>query len=253
MHKFGHYGWRPDLPDIRDFYHPLPSLGMVQALPHKVDLRPFDTKVFDQGQLGSCTANAISSAFAFEQKKQGLSLITPSRLFIYYNERVMEGTVNSDAGAMIRDGIKSVAKLGVVSETSWPYNTAKFTVKPGSKLYTRALKHQALKYQRVRQSLTAIKAVIAAGYPVVFGFTVYESFESDATARTGHMTMPEAGEQVLGGHAVKKVGYDDSIACWIVKNSWSRHWGAGGYFYMPYAYSQPDLCDDYWTIKLVEG
>ena len=114
------YGWVPDLPDARDYMYAAP-LQVLTGLPPKVDLRPQCPPVLDQGALGSCTANAIANAHLFDQRKQKAKQpFLPSRLFIYYNERVMEGTVHSDAGAMIRDGIKSIAKQGTCAEKQWP-------------------------------------------------------------------------------------------------------------------------------------
>jgi len=246
------YGWVPDLPDQRDFMFSAP-VENVAALPPKEDLRPECPKeVYDQGQLGSCTANAIAGALQFEQIKQSLHTFIPSRLFIYYNERVMEGTVGTDSGAQIRDGIKSVGSIGAPPETDWPYAINEFAVKPPTKAYKDAPLGKALQYQRVPQVLTQMKGCLASGYPFVYGFTVYESFESPQVAQTGVVPMPAAGEKVLGGHAVLAVGYDDSSQRFIVRNSWGPGWGMGGYFTVPYAYlTDNNLSDDFWTVRLV--
>src|SRR5438445_13260812 len=136
--SIGHDGWVPDLPDQRDLVYSAPA-PFIMALPTAVDLRPQCPPVYDQGQLGSCTGNAIAGAIEFERLKQKLTDFVPSRLFIYYNERVIEGTVRSDSGAQIRDGIKSVASQGVCPETEWPYDITKFEQKPPSKAYADAL------------------------------------------------------------------------------------------------------------------
>jgi len=150
-----HYGWLPDLPDHRDHLYAAP-IAVLQALPPHVDLRPQCPPIYDQGQLGSCTANGIAGAIHFDRMKQHLQPnFTPSRLFIYYNERVIEGTVNEDSGAMIRDGIKSVATQGDCPETEWPYDITKFTVKPPANCYTDAPKYRVVylltadKYRRL--------------------------------------------------------------------------------------------------------
>jgi C1A family cysteine protease len=127
--KIKGYGWIPDLPDHRDHLYAAPPPRLT-ALPPSTDLRPQCPPVYDQGQLGSCTANAIAGAIEFDQMKQGQTPFVPSRLFIYYNERDIEGTVGSDSGAQIRDGIKSVAQQGVCPEPEWPYDITKFTEKP---------------------------------------------------------------------------------------------------------------------------
>jgi len=246
------YGWLPDLPDHRDLPYTAP-VRVVGALSPKVDLRPYCPPVYDQGDLGSCTANAIAAAIEFDRLKQRLDDFTPSRLFIYYNERLMEHTVDSDSGAQIRDGIKSVAKQGDCPETEWPYVISKFRTKPPKNCYVDALKYRALLYQRLTPTLNQLRGCLASGYPFVFGFTVYDSFESPRVARTGHAPLPGAGEQVIGGHAVVGVGYDNQKQWFIVRNSWGSRWGMKGYFTLPYAYvTDQDLADDFWTIRVVQ-
>jgi C1A family cysteine protease len=259
--RIGGYGWKPDLPDHRDFYFATPP-ATAAALPTKVDLRPKCPPVYDQGQLGSCTANAIAGAIEFDQKKQGLAEFTPSRLFIYYNERILEGTAPSvDSGAQIRDGVKSVALQGVCKESSWPYSdqnkdpnpcpACQFAKKPSAKCYTEAKQHKISVYQRLNSAIVStLKGCLAGGYPFVFGFTVYESFESQQVANTGLVPMPGSKEKVVGGHAVVAVGYDDATQQFIVRNSWSANWGLKGYCMMPYGYlTDTNLADDFWTIQ----
>ena len=254
MRRVQRYGWIPDLPDARDTVYMVPR---AVRLPPKVDLRPHCPPVYDQGQLGSCTANAIGAAVQFERMKQkltGASAAVPSRLFIYYNERVVEGTVSEDAGAQIRDGIKSVNRQGVCFETQWPYNIAKFTTRPPKPCYRTALHNQALSYARINPTLGQMRGCLASGWPFVFGFSVYDSFEGPTVARTGRATMPKPDEQLLGGHAVMAVGYDDAQKRFLVRNSWGVGWGLRGYFTMPYAYlTDRDLSDDFWTVRLVEA
>src|SRR5947209_2168879 len=251
--KIARFGWQPDLPDQRDFQFKAPA-AFIKKLPASTDLRKKCPPVYDQGELGSCTANAIGAAFQFEQMKQGIANFMPSRLFIYYNERVIEHTINSDSGAMIRDGIKSTAKQGVPPEDLWPYVIAKFSAKPSSNAYTEARKHQVQLYRRVMQNLNQMKSCLATGYPFVLGFTVYESFESQAVAKSGDVPMPASNEQAIGGHAVLVVGYDDAQQKFLLRNSWWTGWGLQGYFTMPYAYlTQSNLAGDFWTIRMVEG
>ena len=219
----------------------------------KADLRDECPPLYDQGNLGSCTANAIAGAYEFDQTRQGLPDFMPSRLFIYYNERTLEGTVDSDSGAMIRDGIKSVAKLGVCPEDEWPYDPARFRYRPSAKCFKDAAEHQAVVYRNVLQTLPQLRGCIASGTPVVFGFSVYESFESREVARTGAVPMPKRREKQVGGHAVLAVGYDDTDERFIVRNSWGASWGADGYCTMPYGYlTSPQLAADFWAIELVE-
>jgi C1A family cysteine protease len=250
--KIQGYGWNPDLPDGRDFMYAAPA-EVVTSLPPKVDLREQCPEVYDQGQLGSCTANAIGAALEFDQMRQKEQASTPSRLFIYYNERVIEGTVSSDSGAQIRDGVKSVNQAGAPPETDWPYDITKFADKPPQTAFDDATKHEAILYQRLTQTLPQLKGCLASGFPFVFGFVVYESFESQEVASTGQAPMPTAGEKQLGGHAVLAVGYNEDQQRFIVRNSWGPSWGMAGYFTLPYPYLlQHTLSSDFWTIRSVE-
>lgn len=244
-------GWIPDVPDQRDLTY---KVGKPMILPLSVDLRSQMPPVYDQGDLGSCTANAIAAAFEYSQVKGGRADFMPSRLFIYYEERKMEGTIESDAGAMIRDGVKAINKIGVVSETQWPYDEKKFTDQPTPRVYGDARFHRSVQYQRVAQSVNLMRQCLAQGNPFVFGFTVYDSFLSDEIAETGAVPMPSQSEDAQGGHAVLAVGYDHAAQHFIVRNSWGSAWGAAGYCTMPYPYLlDSNLCDDLWTIQTVAG
>ena len=186
---------------------------------------------------GNCTANGIAGELEAQAIMQGLPLSVLSRLFIYYNERVMEHTVTEDSGAEIRDGIKSVATQGVCPESEWPYKIGKFAVKPQKQCYSDALKFRALTYRSVPQVLNTIKSALATARGIVFGISVYESFESDAVAKSGIVPMPAQNEQMLGGHCVRLVGFTDHgypgipAGHFIGCNSWGTGWGkclAGG-------------------------
>jgi C1A family cysteine protease len=249
--KIAGYGWVPDLPDQRDHLYAAPIQTLAE-LPPSADLRSQCPAVYDQGQLGSCTANAIGAAIQFDRMKQSLPDFVPSRLFIYYNEREMEGTVESDSGAQIRDGIKSVSKEGACKEDIWPYDIIKFRERPSQEAYDDAKLDRAVSYQRLIQNLNQMKGCLASGFPFVFGFTVYESFESPEVAKSGHAPMPAPAEQEIGGHAVLAVGYDDANQWFLIRNSWGTGWGMEGYFTLPYTYvSQRSLAADFWTIRLV--
>ena len=187
--------------------------------------------------------------------KQGLSDLHPARLQVYYDSRFLEGTVDSDAGAMLRDVLRVLANTGVAPEELWPYDISKFTQKPTPDVYTAAKQHLAIKYQAVDQTTNAMKSCLAAGFQFVFGFSVYESFESDTVAHSGVVPLPTTNERLLGGHAVRAVGYDDNLygGVIITANSWGTGWGDKGYFYMPYAYiTNPQLSNDFWTIQQAE-
>ena len=218
--------------------------------------------MYNQGLIQSCSANSIAAAIQFAQRKQLLECFMPSRLFIYFNERAIEHTTAEDAGAQLRDGIKTVAKQGVPPETDWPYseNMSVVTEKPDVQAYTDALRYKVIAYHRIAAKapdafLTLMKSCLADGYPFVFGFTVYSAFEGAQVAKTGILNMPNTKtEEIVGGHAVLAVGYDDKTQRILVRNSWGPKWGQKGYFWMPYAYiSNAKLASDFWTIRGVTG
>lgn len=262
-HRFA-LGWVPDLPDHRDLTYSAP-LHRLQQLPPAVDLRPqFSFPPYDQGPIGSCTANAIAAAVQFDRAKNHQNPdFTPSRLFIYYNERSMEHSIPSDAGAQIRDGIKSVAKIGVCKETTWPYEpvaadpqTQLFppgsppATKPPAAAYHEAEVYRAVSYFRVQQSLSQMKGCLADGFPIVIGFSVYESIYDASGNPVTVLPMPSGTDSQIGGHAVVVVGYDDSKQLFTIRNSWGPDVQDHGHFYMPYAYAtDSNLADDFWTIR----
>lgn len=252
-------GWRRDTPDARDLMmvtNPLTGFDVSRPTPDKVDMRDasFMPAVWDQGDIGSCTAHSVGGAYAVAvaqtAKVSAARVPTPSRLFIYFHERVLEGTVDSDAGAEIRDGFKVISAIGVPPEKDWPYDVSKFAARPPSLADSDASKHRATKYVRVAPNWTAVIRVLASGYPVSFGFTVYESFESEDVANTGIAPTPGTGEQVLGGHAVLAVGYSKETRRLIVRNSWGVEWGQKGYFELPDTFFDMGLVSDCWACEV---
>ncbi len=195
------FGWTPDLPDHRDQVYSIARTA-TEVVPAKMDLRKKCPPVTNQMSLGACTGHAIGAMMDFHARKQpGQASFVSSSLFIYYNERALEGTIRADAGAQIRDGVKVVSKLGTAPESLWPYSDANpgvFQRKPSKAAYTAAKKNVASSYQRLPRTLAAFRACLAAGNPFVFGFSVYESFDSDAVAKTGLLQLPKTGESMLG-------------------------------------------------------
>jgi C1A family cysteine protease len=254
MRKNQHYGWIPDIPDQRDLkFSPalewkLPESMILKALPSVTDLSSGCGPVLDQGQLGSCTANATSGAITFIEPG-----FLGSRLFMYYNGRALEGTPLEDSGCQLRDVVKQVVKLGVCPETDWSYNVNAFAIKPGPRRYSQARFDLLIQYLSVSQDVNHMKACLAAGFPFIYGFTVYESFESDAVASSGLAPMPGPDESVVGGHAVLCCGYDDSTSMFLCRNSWGSDWGLAGNFQIPYGYlSDSNLAADFWTLRKME-
>lgn len=244
------YGWKRDKKDERDYKYPIKiSSG---SLPASVDLRATCSPVRDQGQLGSCTGFAMSVGLReFMENLQGGDFTGLSPLFLYYEERALEGTIGQDSGAEIRDGMKVLQNIGCAPEADDPYDIAKFKDAPSAQAVQDALPFVIGEYHSLTD-LAEMQDCLASGLGFVIGFFVYESFESEAVAKTGIMPMPKPGEQLLGGHAVFVCGYEDDPT-WpgggflIVKNSWGAGWGDHGYFYMPYMYIQSAYSSDYWT------
>ncbi|MEK7476657.1 MAG: C1 family peptidase [Candidatus Coatesbacteria bacterium] len=244
------YGWLPDLPDARDWVF---AARAPRRMPARTDLRAGCSAVEDQGDLGSCTAQALAGALEFLERTHRRAFEERSRLFIYYNERVVLHTVREDSGAMLRDGIKTLAAQGACGEKLWPYAPAKFASRPPAACYRDGSRHQITEYRRIAD-VDGMRTCLAGGFPFVFGFMVYESFETRAVARTGVVALPGRREKALGGHAVMAVGYDDAAKRFLVRNSWGTKWGMRGYFTMPYAYlASRDLSDDFWVIRAGEG
>jgi C1A family cysteine protease len=246
------FGWVKDVPDKRDKLY-ADTVKIPKKLPKSVDLRAEFPPVYDQGNLNSCTSNAIAAAMEFDEIHQKKGRFVPSRLFIYYNERAVEGTIQKDAGGQIRDGIKSVATQGAPHEGLWEYDEKLLKVKPKSPCYTEGRRYRTVTYLRMMHNLEELKSCLAAGFPFVFGIKVYASFVGQRVANTGIVQMPKKGEKVAGMHAVVAVGYDDATQRFLVRNSYGTDWGMNGYFTIPYAYLlDPELAHDFWTLRLIK-
>ncbi|MBV8538546.1 MAG: C1 family peptidase [Alphaproteobacteria bacterium] len=251
------YGWTPDDADARDYRYAPPRLRTV---PTKVSLRDAFPPAFYQGQLNSCAANAVAAAIQYDRIKQDLPscTLTPSRLFIYYNARALEGRVARNAPTRVRNVVKGVAKYGACFEgklaDQWPYVIKRFKRKPRPRCFKAARKDRAVRYSRLARNIDHLKACLASGYPFVFGFWAYHSIETKKVGRTGTIPLPKAHEKPRGGHVVLAVGYDDTKRQILIRNSWGTKWGQGGYGTMPYAYVlNPDLASDFWTIRVMSA
>lgn len=249
------YGWKPSPPDIRDHrYSVAPEI--LRALPASVDQSQPElgspwTPTWNQLQLGSCGPFGVAQDIVFSAlRQQGLSSVPmPSRLFIYWVTRLLMGTVGQDSGVDNRTLLKALNKYGWCDESLWPYDISKFTIQPPAQCFTQAAGRKIIQYLAVAQNLEQMKGCIASGDPFLFGFTVYDSFESAETTRTGIVPMPQTSEQVLGGHDVLFIGYDDATQRFKFRNQWGA-WGDGGYGYMPYAFAtHPQLASDFWTVR----
>jgi C1A family cysteine protease len=226
----------------------LMKLPPLPKLPVFTDLRVKMPPIYNQGDLGSCTANALCAVIGCDSPE-----IIGSRLFLYYNERKLENDIPDDVGATLSDGIKCLQIYGICQETLWTYDISKFAVKPSDACYTQSGLHKVLKANNIQNDLISMKTSLANGLPFVVGIMIYESFESDKVTSSGIVPMPNIEtEQLFGGHAVVCVGYNDTKQMWLMRNSWGTEWGLNGYFYLPYEYLIGDLATDLWNISSIQ-
>jgi len=272
-------GWLRDLPDFRDFtieheqVKPLlkktsamakGSKADSAALAPAADLRQWFSPVEDQGQLGSCTANAVVGLLEYYERRAAGKHIDASRLFLYKVTRDILG-VKGDTGAYLRSAMGALATFGAPPEKYWPYNIARFDVEPTAFCFAFAENYKALQYYRLdppgttpQQLLDRIKSAVAAGLPSCFGFTVYSSIRQ---ATGGKIPFPLANEHVEGGHAIVIAGYDDTVkitnpspgaktttGAFLIRNSWGASWGQQGYGWLPYEYVLKSLATDFWAL-----
>lgn len=243
-------GWKPDRPDHRDLILSAPPIKA--KLPLKVDLSTKMSRIEDQADIGSCVANSSTTAIEYLYKQLGKKQPELSRLFVYYFARLLDGTdPNEDSGTYIRTAMKSLATYGVCTENIWPYDTAKYNVKPDAKSQADGLIRQILRYYRT-PTLIHTKMSLSAGYPVVFGFSVPETLFLEETSETGIVQFPTKDTAMVGGHAVLAVGYDERKQLLKFQNSWGNTWGDKGYGYLPYKFVTDGLADDFWTVRQTE-
>lgn len=260
--------WKPDKPDFRDSKYKLhlEMKAKIAAFPASVSLESHMPAVFDQLDLGSCTSQGIGAAVDYLQlldlrdhlagkpeEFDASKFVPVSRLFIYANERYIEGTpITEDSGAQIRDGITAIQKFGVCQEILWPYSDQNAFVKPSEDAYASAINHKIPYGYRVDNTAGTNQIIrsLVHGYPVVFGMTVYSSFMSDEVANTGIIPMPQPHEEIEGGHCMLIVGYDLKAKTYRIRNSWGPVWGQNGYAEAPMAMIENlDITSDCWTVR----
>ncbi|OOG40019.1 hypothetical protein B0B52_14900 [Polaromonas sp. A23] len=258
-------GYHPDLPDLRDrcfanlpkpeiteLGKRFPLLASKSDLPRRVNNISWCSPVEDQGNLGSCTAQAVVGLMEYMQRRSGTQHVDGSRLFVYKVSRKLQGWTG-DTGSYLRTTIKAVAAFGMPPEQYWPYMIEQFEEEPTAFLYASASNYQALKYTRLdppavdgKGTLAALKRTLSSGFSSVFGFPVYSSLTG-----SGEIPFPGSNDKLLGGHAVMAVGYDDDHGkngALVIRNSWGSKWGYGGYGFLPYEYVEQGLAQDFWTV-----
>lgn len=273
VHGMG-MGRHRDLPDFRDHTAETEAVSRIlgksaslttatKKLPAAMDLRAWCSPVENQGNLGSCTAHAGVGMLEYYERRTTGKHIDGSRLFLYKVTRELLG-FKGDDGAYLRDAMKAMVLFGIPPEKYWPYDIARFNDEPGSFCYAFAQNYQAIKYYRLDPAgasptdrLAAIRKSLAAALPAMFGFSVYSSIPPPGDGK-GEIPFPAAGDNLEGGHAVLAVGYDDhkmigrDKGALLIRNSWGATWGEHGYGWLPYAYVEHGLADDFWSMVKAE-
>jgi C1A family cysteine protease len=247
-----HFGTGRDSASTLDWKY-RPPASITRRLPAAVDLRRHGPAVYDQLHLNSCSANALAAALRFDEIKQARAVRqAPSRLFIYYNERARAHLIDQNAPVSLRDGYRTIAKLGSCSEKMWPYQVRRFRRHPTPTCYRAARRHVAIEYFRIRRAIAQLRACLAAGFPFVHALAVHRSLLGREVRRTGVVPVPTRRDALAAGHAVLTVGYRHATRPFIFRNSWGRGWGDHGYGYLPYEFVvSAELTWDFWTVRRV--
>ena len=268
-YRIARLGWLPDPLDHRDVLHDSPRVKAAQAttakraakgvvaakptakLPASVDLSRYCSPIEDQGMIGSCTAQSVVGLLEYLWRLIYGRGIDASRLFVYKATRNLLGWTG-DTGAFVRSTIKAVRLFGTCPEDYWPYHEGQFDTEPPAFCYSFARNYRTILYYRLQERVEALRTSLAQGLPFAFGFTCFESLFNPEVSETGMIPFPEPGESVIGGHAIMAVGYEHAKKHFIIRNSWGRDWGRGGYGYLPYAYFERGLADDCWCVLKTE-
>ena len=209
-----------------------------------IDMRSQFGPVYDQMQIGSCTANAICGAYKLLEADKKFN---PSRLYVYAKERLCQSPNQPlvDSGSDAAIGLDWIRNHGVCPESDWPYDQNKVNIPPPSKCDIDARSHKLTGIHDLTVGTNGNQNTVLqnmctsldAGLPVLLAITIYDSFMTEAVASSGVVPMPNKKKENLeGGHEVCVVGYQPAQRRFIVANSWASDWGANGFFYLPYDY-----------------
>jgi C1A family cysteine protease len=238
---FNRFKVRGTIPDWRDFIYKSSN----NPLRDVVDLRPWASPVENQLHLGSCVGQAVVGAYELLIKKNNSTDFEDlSKLFVYYNARLIEGHVDEDDGAYVRDAVKAVYTYGICAEKLWPYDTSLFSVSPTINSYEDAKLRTIKNYYKVN-GLNNILDALNRDYPIVASMHVYSNFNNIEYSKDFILTMPSAADDLIGGHALVLVGYDLNKKLVLCRNSFGEHWCMNGYFWVPFDYISMNFIDNW--------
>jgi C1A family cysteine protease len=259
-------GWLRDLPDPRDFsaehecVKALRSVGTRSRSsrsprPASVNLEEYFPPVEGAPALAGCTAQSCAALVEyFERRAHGRAFVG-SALFLYtLTCRLLHGT--GGVGTPLRATLKALKRFGLPPGAYWPSTPEYFGTDPGAFLFAYAREYHDLIYLRLdsprvegRQVLTAVKSFIAAGFPVAFGLSVFDSLSLDP-----RVPFPTCFDAPRVGQSVVAAGYDDDMrvlserGALRVRSSWGSAWGEAGYGWLPYRFVTDYLAADFWTL-----
>jgi hypothetical protein len=245
LHENRVLNWHPGLRSVPLDIHHAPKL--LQGALTLIDMEAAGPAIFDQGQEGSCTANAVTGVFELKERLNGYDLGPGSRQAIYALARAMRGNLKHDTGSTISDTMAVVLKYGLPSEAICPYSVGLVTTLPGPDVLADGLKRRpdAKMIVRVHQDMANLWNTLSEDDPIAFGFTVYTSFMSGTMAKSGIWHGHQKGDKVEGGHAVALIGYSPMTRMFKCRNSWGAGWGIRGTFWLPQDFVLSQDCDDF--------
>lgn len=279
-------GWLPDLPDARDytFRHPqvLELLRALQAAPDassadQVDLRcdcegEYFNEPRNQGSLNSSTAFAVLSLVEyFERRLHGRTFEGSARFLYKVTRNILQKRaclgepfhdahssawqLESDTGSDIRTALKVLTRFGVPPEDYWPYDITRFDEEPTAFHYALAKPFSNLRYFRLDEpnisgeaTWATVKSFLAAGFPIVFGFSVPTSMTSltDIPYRPYHDGVRGGIAAITTGYRINHYGPRRNAL--LIRTSWGSQCGDNGSAWLPAVFLRDQLARDFWTV-----
>lgn len=224
-----HLGARQRATDPRELRYRLTAPAAVDLNTPR-SLAPWLPPIMDQGQMGSCVANATVGAAMTLGKRAGFASVPElDRLWLYYKSRVTEGTFPQDAGSYPADAC-DIAMTGVPPECAeaggYVADPAKVPQPdPSYGAYDFVLSHRPFYATDPGGYLAGLVTALDAGMPVLVAMAWHSQFYP----RDGVLpVLPPEGS--AGGHCIYAWGYQpvspQGALVWC-RNSWGLNWTKG--------------------------